>query len=393
MALDTATKDHAVETIVLHRPVPARSDRQIAVKGDTLAEKIVNLCWSGRPFTDVRIEEQQPIHVNLPSGWKAVGTEPVELGELLPLFARLDQDWEKKLVHGAIDKALDLTQHRLRCSAFLADGGRRHVLSIRRLPLRPPSIKDTGLPVYVKDMAERGKGLVIVSGATGCGKTTTLAALLEHINQTRDAHIVTIEKPIEYRLERARSIISQKEVGSDVDGFARGLHDALRQKPDVIMLGEVRDRDTADTLLHAAESGHLVLATLHATSAQGALAKLLSFFPAEEGEPRRFTLAGTLVGVICQALLPGAREDGWVLAAEIMMNTPQIAKAIEEPGRLKQIREIVRRGEDKMSRTLNDELLRLVKGGVVRKDKALKASNDEAELNAGIMLGRLAVSG
>ena len=189
----------------------------------------------------------------------------------------------------------------------------------------------------------------------------------------------------------ARSIISQKEVGVDVDDFARGLHDALRQKPDVIMLGAVRDRDTADTLLHAAESGHLVFATLHATSAQGAIAKLLSFFPPDESEQRRFTIASTLVGVICQCLLPNSKEDGWVLAAEIMMNNAQIAKAIEEPGRLKQIKEILRRGEDKMSRTLNDELFRLVKGGAVRKDKALKASNDEPELNSGLAIGRLAV--
>ena len=317
-----------METLLRDRPETAQPPEPLAVSGDTLTEKFVSLCRSGKPFTDIRIEEEEPLCVHLPSGWQSLGAAPIPLGEMLFLFSQLDKDWEKRLKHGAIDHALDLAEHRLRCNLFLADGGRRHVLSIRRLPLKPPSIRETGLPVYVKDMAERGKGLVIISGATGSGKTTTLAALLDHINQTRNAHIVTIEKPIEYRLRGTRSLISQKEVGVDVDDFARGLHDALRQKPDVIMLGEVRDRDTADTLLHAAESGHLVFATLHATSAQAAIAKLLSFFPPDETEQRRFTIASNLVGVICQCLLPNAREDGWVLAAEIMMNNAQIAKAI-----------------------------------------------------------------
>lgn len=346
-----------------------------------LAARIMDLMHSGAPFTDMHLREGLGIRVLTPRAWALADERPAARAELEGLLDGIEPCWRELLRGGrAIARALDLPTLRLRMNVFTTDGGRHLNLALRALPPQPMSLKDTGLPLYVKEMLERGKGLILVTGATRSGKTTTLAALLRQINETRADHIVTIEDPIEYVLRPERAMISQKEVGKDTESFLMGLKDALRQSPDVIMIGEVRDQETAQVMLQAAESGHLVLATLHATSAAGAISKLTAFFRPEEAEQRRYTLANTLIGVIYQVLLPKAAFDGFVLAAEILANNAQLAKAIGDPSRASLIGEQLRRGEDKMSRSLNDALLDLVGARKLTASDAQRAAYDVLDL-------------
>jgi twitching motility protein PilT len=206
--------------------------------------------------------------------------------------------------------------------------------------------------------------------------------MLDQINATRSAHIITIEEPIEYQLRRKQSIISQKEVPTDTATFSSGLREALRQKPDVLMVGEIRDFDTADTVLHAGESGHLVLATMHTNSAVSAISKLLGFFPAEQREQRAAGLSNSLVAVIFQTLLPTEQGDDVVLAYEMVFNNnQQVAPYIADPGKLHLIADFMRRKEDSMSRNLNDVLVQLIAKKAINVKDAMRATYNRLELH------------
>ena len=270
----------------------------------------------------------------------------------------------------------------MRCNLYCTNGGQRIALSLRRLPLQPLPLEHTGLPQYVRTLLDATKGLILLTGPTGSGKTTTTASMIEHINATRGSHIVTIEEPIEYQFARKQSIISQKEVPIDTPTFASGLREALRQKPDVLMVGEVRDLDTADTVLHAGESGHLVLATMHTSSALGAIAKLLSFFPAEQRERCAASLGGSLLGVICQSLIPAEQGDTYVLASEMIFNNyQQTAAFVSDPAKHHLLVDFMRRKEDNMSRTLNDSLAQLVSAKKISSKDAMRAAYSRGELH------------
>src|SRR6476661_4208375 len=262
---------------------------------DLLAE-IIALVNAGQVFSDIHVEQDAPVMFKTPRGWQQIGTEPVSLDEMRPVLAGIDQDWEDRIIDGAIDRLFVLTQCRLRCNVFRMSSGEKVAISLRRLPLHPLPLDKVGLSYYVKTLLEPTRGIILVTGPTGSGKTTTIASMLDHVNASRSAHIVTIEEPIEFQLQRKQSIVSQKEVPTDTASFSTGLREALRQKPDVLMVGEIRDFDTADTVLHAGESGHLVLATLHTNSAMSAITKLLGFFPAEQRNQRAVALANSLLG-------------------------------------------------------------------------------------------------
>lgn len=350
-----------------------------------LTERIVDLMHADIPFTDLHLREGVAPQLLTPRSWVADEEGAVPRAEMEAFLDGIEPDWREPLKTGrAMSRAVDLPTMRLRMNVFSTDSGRHLNISLRRLPQEPMTLKETGLPPTVKEMLDRGKGLILVTGATRSGKTTTLAAMLRAINESRPDHLITIEDPIEYVLRPRQGIISQKEVGSDTKSFLDGLQDALRQSPNVIMIGEVRDAQTADVMLQAAESGHLVLATLHATSAIGAIAKLSVMTGAQEAEQqqRRYTLANTLIGVIYQVLLPKAAYDGFVLAAEILANSPQVAKAIEDPSRTGVLREQIKRGEDKVSRPLNDVLAELVAARRIVASDALRASYEPMELKA-----------
>jgi len=346
-----------------------------------LVNEVLDLVNSDQVFTDIHIEQDAPVRVKTPREWRTIGSEPVMFEEMHELLNSIDYDWENKIRVGAIDHPVVLTKSRLRCNVFRTQGGRNVVIAIRRLPLLPLPLERTGLPLYIKSMAEATKGLVLITGSTGAGKTTSTAALLDYLNATRSAHIVTIEQPIEYLLPAKKSIVSQKEVGTDVSCFSAGLREALRQRPDIIMVGEVRDAETAETVLHAGESGHLVFATLHTSSAVGAINKMLSFFPLEQRRQRALALADSLVGVVCQSLVPAERGDEFVLASELIFNNnQQVSPFIADPEKLPLLGEFMRRKEDNMSRCLNEDLASLVARKLVNPKDAMRAAYNRIEL-------------
>ncbi|NRO98858.1 twitching motility protein PilT [Paraburkholderia sp. NMBU_R16] len=356
-------------------------EKLIGVSRD-LTREILTLMDRRQAFTDIHIEQDRPVMIKAPRGWVAVSEEPVLRDEMVPTIASIEPDWVALLERGAIDRPLVLTRCRLRCNIYRAGGGRKIVMSIRRLPLQPLPFDKLGLPAYVRTMMESAKGLVLVTGPTGSGKTTTIASMLDHINRTRSAHIVTLEEPIEYEIESQTSIISQREVPTDTPSFSIGLREALRQKPDVIMIGEVRDPETAQTALQAGESGHLVLATMHTGSAIATITRLLSFFPPEQRERYAAGLANSLIGIVCQCLLP--TEDGMelALASELLFNNnQQISAMLTDPAKIPFIAEFMKRKEDNMSRLLNDHLFNLVAKNQCSARDALRATYNRLELH------------
>jgi len=255
---------------------------------------------------------------------------------------------------------------RFRVNAFRQRG--EISLAFRVIPDEVPDFASLRLPAGVQKLAEEHRGLVLVTGATGVGKTTTLAAMLAHINRTRRQHIVTIEDPIEFPHEDDRCIVNQREVGIDTESFHEALRRVLRQDPDVILIGELRDRETAETALQAAESGHLVLSTMHTLDAAETLGRLVEFFPAGKQPQVRSILAGVLKGVISQRLLPRA-GGGRVAAVEVMVANARVQELIRE-NRPEEVPEAIAEGAFFQMQTLTQALIDLVVRGEVDEETA-----------------------
>ncbi|MBC7502294.1 MAG: Flp pilus assembly complex ATPase component TadA [Herminiimonas sp.] len=347
-----------------------------------LLSEIINLVNTGQTFSDIHFEQDMPMMIKTPRGWQQRSPEIVTLDDMVPVLRAIDEDWEDKIVEAAIDRPFLLTECRLRCNVYRTSSGAKVAISIRRLPLNPIPLEKTGLPHYVKTMLEASKGIILVTGPTGPGKTTTIGAMLDYLNSTRSAHIITIEEPIEYQLQRKLSIVSQKEVPTDTASFSAGLREAMRQKPDVLMVGEIRDFDTADTVLHAGESGHLVLATMHTNSALSAITKLLGFFSPDQRDQRATTLANSLIGVIFQSLVPTEDGEQFVLANEMIFNNnQQVAPYIADLSKLHMITDFMKRKEDNMSRSLNEGLSQLVVKKTISSKDAMRAAYNRLELH------------
>ncbi|ABO67903.1 type IV pilus twitching motility protein PilT [Geobacillus thermodenitrificans] len=201
-------------------------------------------------------------------------------------------------------------------------------LAVRLIPMRIPTLEELGMPAVLKRIAERPHGLVLVTGPTGSGKSTTLAAMIDYMNKTMSKHIITLEDPIEYLHKHGKSIIDQREIGFDTGSFAAGLRAALRQDPDVILVGEMRDLETIQTAITAAETGHFVLGTLHTASAPAAIERMIDVFPSAQQTQIRLQLASVLVAVIAQRLFPNSRGNGRVAAFEILINNSVVANLI-----------------------------------------------------------------
>ncbi len=237
------------------------------------------------------------------------------------------------------------------------------------------SVGDLGLPDTLERIAEMPRGIIIMTGTTGSGKSTTLAAMLEHINQIKRSHIITIEDPIEYEFEDKQSIFEQREVGIDTISFGSALKHALRQDPDVIMVGEMRDRESFDAALQAADTGHLVISTLHASNATQTINRILDFYEKAEQEPIREALAINLRAVISQRLVPRAEGKGRAPACEIMLNSPIVTKLLQED-RLERLPAAVEAGRQEGMLTFNQCLLDLVNNGIVTEEDAIEASDN-----------------
>ncbi len=232
-------------------------------------------------------------------------------------------------------------------------------MAIRTIPYRIPSFEELGLPKTVADFAHRPKGLVLVTGPTGCGKSTTLAAVIDKINRERNLHIVTIEDPIEYLHEHRNSIVNQRELLADTISFANALRSVLRQDPDVILIGEMRDLETISAALRCAETGHLTFATLHTNSTVQTVNRIVDVFPPHQQEQVRVQLSFVLEGVICQALLPRRTGEGRVLALEIMCPNDAIRNLIRED-KIHQLYSAMQTGQDRYGmQTMNQSLFDL----------------------------------
>jgi twitching motility protein PilT len=268
---------------------------------------------------------------------------------------------------------------RFRTNLFQQRG--QWALAMRHVKTSVPSFEQLGLLEQIKQIAQSPRGIVLVAGSTGCGKSTTLAAMIEHINGNFKKHIITLEDPIEFVFEDNQCVIEQREVGLDTQSFHHALKNILRQDPDVIMLGEMRDAISFGAAMSAADTGHLVLSTLHTTTAAQSITRILDFFKAEEREQVRRQLAGTLRGVICQRMVTSV-ENTMTPALEILINSPLVRKMLEE-NRLDKLSAAIETSGDDGMITFNQSLFNLVKAGRVSEKEALaKASNPQAlEMN------------
>jgi twitching motility protein PilT len=246
--------------------------------------------------------------------------------------------------------------------------------AFRVIPKTVPNFEQLNLPPGVRKLAEEHRGLVLVTGATGSGKTTTLAAMIDYMNRNRKQHIITIEDPIEILHPDHNSIVNQREVGLDTESFGQALRRALRQDPDTILIGELRDAETAQTALQAAESGHLVMSTLHTIDAAETVARMVEFFPPEKQEVIRAILAGVLRGVVSQRLLPKL-DGGRVAAVEVMVMNARIADLIRE-GRADEITDAVAEGEFFQMQTFTQALIEHVLAGKVDPEIAANAATN-----------------
>ena len=295
------------------------------------------------------------------------------------LYRILSTEQQKRL---ELDRQIDLAHYvpgvaRFRVNVYF----QRDALgaALRQIPQEIKSLDELGLPSTLHELTKKPRGLVLVTGPTGSGKSTTLAALIDEINRTRSEHILTIEDPVEFVHRHKRCIVNQREVGSDATSFGNALRAALRQDPDVILLGEMRDLETIATALTAAETGHLVLGTLHTQSAPGTIDRIIDVFPAEQQEQVRVQLAATLEGVVTQMLLPTANGSGRVAALEVLFPDDAVRNLIRQ-GKAEQIYSVMQTNRSRGMQTLEQSLADLTVSRVITKEVALGATSRPDQL-------------
>jgi twitching motility protein PilT len=305
------------------------------------------------------------------------GWPPLETPQLESVLGTVTaQDPARKVAFDQTGE-LDLAYTPTGLPRFRVNGFRQRgaiSFAFRVIPSDVPSFAELGLPDGVALLAEDYRGLILVTGATGSGKSTTLAAILGHINATRRCHIVTIEDPIEFLHDDRQSIVNQREVGLDTDSFGEALRRALRQDPDVILIGELRDADTAHTAMQAAESGHLVLSTMHTVDAAESIGRMVEFFPPEKHQQVRSILAGVLRGVVSQRLLPRL-HGGRIPAVEVMVSNARITDLIRE-NRADEIPDAIAEGAFFKMQTFMQALIELVVGDVIEREVAANAATN-----------------
>ena len=280
---------------------------------------------------------------------------------------------------GEVDFAVTVAgSARIRCNLYRQQG--HTAAALRLLPLRVPSVEELDLPQVIVEQTEKPRGLVLITGPTGSGKSTTLAALLDHINATRRRHIITLENPIEFIHQRKLCVINQREVGLDTESFASGLRAALRQDPDVILVGEMRDLETISTAITAAETGHLVFGTLHTKGAANTVDRIIDAFPADQQEQIRIQLADVLECAIGQTLVPRI-SGGRQAVYEILVGVPAVRSLIRQ-NKSFQITSTMQTGRKQGMVLLDDALAELVRSGEVSAEDAAFAANDPHGIRA-----------
>jgi twitching motility protein PilT len=327
--------------------------------------------------SDIHLKIGRPPMVRHTGEIEPMDLPPLTEHDLLSCLQTVTDGTPQRAAHWHETGDLDLAYTseglpRFRVNVFRQRGAMS--LALRVIPREVPRFTELGLPGAVLQLAEEHRGLVLVTGATGSGKTTTLAAMIDHINRTRRSHIVTIEDPLEILHEDRESIVNQREVGLDTESFGQALRRALRQDPDTIMIGELRDAETAQTALQAAESGHLVFSTLHTIDAAETIGRMIEFFAEEKQQVVRSIMAGVLRGVISQRLLP--REGGGrVAVVEAMVVNARIADLIRE-GRPDEIPDAIAEGQFFGMQTFQMALIEAVLDGTIDREVAANAASN-----------------
>lgn len=257
---------------------------------------------------------------------------------------------------------------------------------LRSIPTEIVPIQELGLPPIVETLAEMHRGMVLVTGPTGSGKSTSLASVVDIVNRTRDDHIMTVEDPIEFVHQHKRCVVNQREVGEDTHSFAKALKSVLRQDPDVILVGEMRDLDTIATAISAAETGHLVFGTLHTQDAPQAIDRIIDVFPAHQQQQVRVQLASSLMAVCTQQLVPRVDGQGRAVAVEVMIVTPAIRNLIRE-AKTHQIYSSLQSGGQYGMQTMDQSLAKLVREGTVAMEVAMERCHNEADLQRMVTKG------
>ena len=333
--------------------------------------------------SDIHISEGTPlilrIHGMLQEAPMQPGDETREL-----ILAMAGQSRRERLQQGEDqDFALQTSDgSRQRVNVFRYQG--KLAATIRLLNNRIPTLEELMLPDVLKNLADQPRGLILVTGPTGSGKSTTLAAMIDYINHRRAEHILTIEDPVEYVYQAEKSLIHQREVGEDVSTFAAALRSALREDPDVILVGEMRDYETISAALTAAETGHLVLSTLHTTGAAQTIDRIIDACPAQTQNQARTQLAGILKGVVTQCLIPNKSGTGRVAATEVLVGTDAALNLVRE-SKCHQMNTVMQSGAAFGMHTLNGDLCRLVQSQKISRENAMKYSNDRKDLEQYLM--------
>jgi twitching motility protein PilT len=344
----------------------------------TLIEQILFLLNSSIVFSDLIIHQNSPILLRQPKRLVAVSDSPIAGQDLEEFFEVIEPNWRDRIVDRAFDRAKDLYSARIRVNCFTFQSKSRLGCVIRRFPAEPIPLEELGVRPCIQDFAKLTSGLVLFVGDTCQGKSTTIASLLDEINKTRSGHIITIEDPVETIIPQRRCIITQREVGADgdVESYYRGALDALRERPDVIVIGEIRDAETAQEALALSEAGPLVFATLHARSTELGLQKMLRLLGNTAAQAQ--TLAGSLRGVICQALLPSRSGSSYYLATECLTMTPEAARLIETQNLagIRPLLEKLSQTPEAGSHTMNDDLRMLINAKRVDLADARKGTTD-----------------
>jgi twitching motility protein PilT len=334
--------------------------------------------------TDVHLKVGLPPVVRVQDSIKILSKSmgPVRMDEVASICGDIVAERLRPLIHEGqeVDMAYSLSGvGRFRINIFRHRG--QTAIIARFIPFEIRSLDELGLPKSIKNIALMTRGLILVTGTAGSGKSTTLAAMLNEWNLQKSGHILTIEDPVEYLLRDRKSIVTQREVGLDTENFSTGLKYALRQDPDVIMIGEMRDRETIFTALNAAETGHLVLSTLHTKDAAETLNRVIGVFPPESQMQVRYQLSAALSAIVSQRLVPSVNSPtGFAVASEIMVVTPRIRDCILNPERQEEISLAIQDGEQYGMMTFDQSLLKLIADGRISKEVGIQYASRPNDL-------------
>lgn len=333
------------------------------------AEELLYLAHS-KLASDIHITVNSPVIFRIHGELVPVNDtllKPIDTMELAKQLMT-DERFETLQQNGDVDFSYGIAGlARFRINAYKQRGSIG--LAIRIVPSRIPSMEELRLPRIATDFAKKPHGLLLVTGPTGSGKSTTLASIIEHLNRTENAHIITLEDPIEFIYDHKKSMVNQREIGLDTPSFSNGLRAALRQDPDIVLVGEMRDLETISTAISAAETGHLVFGTLHTADAPQTIDRIIDVFPPSMQAQIRIQLAAVLIGVIAQRLLPKAGGKGRTAAFEVLVNSPAVANLIRTE-KVYQIRSVMQTGRAQGMQTMEFALRDLVQQGMVTVEDA-----------------------